>query len=164
MREEAESSASSPPLQSGSSLLRVVDGHAVAGRTHRGALAHDCDERLAHSRIALASGTASELPACHLDALRGSVGPPLRHRTECVRGADDPRLERDLLPDESIWIAGAVEALMGCSDELRDLAERGGGGDDAFADDGVLPDQLPFVIGEGSGLVEHDVWDGRLAE
>ena len=81
-----------------------------------------------------------------------------------VADADDPGGERDLLSREPVRVAAPVPVLVARADERRDALEGERGQEDALADDGVLPDELPLALVERAGLVEDLVRHGELPE
>ena len=66
-------------------------------------------------------------------------------------------------PARPSGVAAAVVALVVLADHLEGFAERGGASDDVGADDRVLLDPGPLLVGEGLGLVEDVVGDADLA-
>ena len=60
-----------------------------------------------------------------------------------MRGA-----ERDLDAGERVGVAGAVPCLVRGADESCGGAERGGGGEDALADQRVAAHERPFLVGQ----------------
>src|SRR6185312_14093828 len=110
------------------------------------------------------AGAALELG----ERLVGRLGPRVwavgDHGVEGVADRDDAGAERDVGAGEAVGVAAAVEGLVRGADELRGAAERGGGGDDPLADDGVPAHEGPFLVVEGSRLVDDGVWDGDLAD
>src|SRR5258706_3619379 len=74
-------------------------------------------EELDDGRVELRSGMVAKLRPGGLDGDRRPVDAVRRHRAECVGDGDDPRPERDVQPDESVRVAGAVEPLVVVSND-----------------------------------------------
>ena len=78
-----------------------------------------------HDRgVELRARAARELGAGVLERQRLAVRAVGRHRVEGVAGADDPRLDRDVVAGEAVGVAGAVPALVAGADDPPTLASR----------------------------------------
>src|SRR4029079_10496982 len=114
--------------------------------------------------IELAPCPGPELGARPAPPHRPAIGTIGVHRVVCVADRDDARAQRDLLTRESVGVAGAVPALVTCTDQPGGTAERRYGRDDPLAHDRVAPHELLLGRVEGSGLVEDGVGYRDLAD
>ena len=92
------------------------------------------------------------------------VGARRSHGVVGVADGHDARADRDLRAAERVGVSLAVDAFVAGADELGDIMQGGGGGEDALADDWVAADVGPLVGVEGAGLVEDGFRDGDLAD
>ena len=111
-----------------------------------------------------ASGDAAQL----LDRLarghRFAVGVARRHHVVGVRDRDDPCGERDLVADEPVRIAAAVDPLVMSEDDLGDRAVALDAGDEPGALLGVHADDVELLLRE-LGVGEQDrVGEDELAD
>ncbi len=95
---------------------------------------------------------------------RRAVGAVGRHRVVGVAGEEDAGAERDRLAGEAVGVAAAVPALVGGADDRPDRGEELDRPDDPLADDRVLLDLVPLLVGQRAGLVEGPARDGELAD
>ena len=70
----------------------------------------------------------------------------------------------DLLAGGAVRVAGAVPALVVVADGVGPGAEPGADGDELAADERVLPERLPLLVGGLAGLVEDLGCDRELAD
>jgi hypothetical protein len=134
------------------------DGRVVGGRVERG------EQRRHHPRVELGAGAALELRARLGDRERLAVGPLGDERVPGVAGQHDPRGERDRLARQALGIAAAVPALVRVTNGGRHRVEARQRAQDALGGGGVLVHQRPLVLVEATGLVQHAVGDGELAD
>ena len=92
------------------------------------------------------------------------VRPVGRHRVVGVADEDDARLDRDLLTREAVRVAAAVPVLVAVADDLADLLQPLDRGEDARAQLGVEPDDLPLLVGERARLGEDRLGHADLAD
>ena len=97
-------------------------------------------------------------------AQRRAVGPRRGHRVVGVADGDDARRQGYRLARDAVGVTGAVPALVRGADDVADPAQRRGGGEDALADERVLADECPFVLGERARLAQDLVGHGDLAD
>ena len=144
-----------------------VPGRGRVGGPAAGAVAtlgHQGQEGVKAARVEVAAPVG-------LHVGQGPVGRPGRpvgavggERVPHVGHGHDPRGQRDLLPGDPVGVAAPVVALVVLADHGEGVAQRRGPPDDVLADDRVLLDPGPLVVGEGAWLVEHVVGDADLAD
>ena len=113
------SACSRPPDPTRSTFTAAESTPRVRTRPSPGGRGGDAGERVDHVRVELRPRAAPQLLERLLGASARAVGPVGRHRAVGVAAADDPRDERDLLADEPVGIAAAVQALVARADEVR---------------------------------------------
>ena len=122
------------------------------------------EQRVDHRRVELGAGVGAQLVARAVLAQRLAVRAVGDERVVGVAGQDDACRERDRLAGEAVGVAAAVPALVLVADGGRDVAEPRQRAQDALADDRVLAHELPLVVVELAGLVQHVVGDADLAD
>src|SRR6266542_276084 len=114
--------------------------------------------------IELRARTAGELLKRPLDRARRLIRAGMGHRVECVGDADDPRLQRDALPAQSIGIARAIDVLvMPAGDPTGDL-EALALGQNLGAPHRMATHDRPFVGRQRPGLEQDPVGHMELAD
>src|SRR5258705_12911662 len=98
-------------------------GELLRSLGRRPELASMRQKDLDNFRVELAAGPFAQPAASLLDRQPLSVGPVGRHRVECVADQDDPRLQRNGLTGDSVWIAPPVVVLVAASDDRAHLGE-----------------------------------------
>ena len=158
--------ASAEPSGSGVAATAAVSiaGAGTATRSAVASAARSSQNELDQRRVELRAGAAPQLRERLVLGVGLAVRARRDHRDERVADGDDARAERDLRAAQPIRVAVPVVALMGRADEPGDRAERGRGGEDRLADDRVLADQGPLLLGEGAGLVHDRVRDRDHAD
>ena len=112
----------------------------------------------------MGSGAALEFAERVVDRLGRRVGARGEHRVEGVADGDDACAEWDFDAGERVGVAAAVPCFVRGAHEAGGGAERGRGGEDAFADQGMAAHEHPFLVGQGSGFGDDGVRDRDLAD
>ena len=99
----------------------------------------DLDDR----GIELRPGALEQAAARLLDRERLAVRPRRRHRVERIADEDDPGLERNLVAQQAVRVALAVEALVAGADDRTHVLELLDRREDPLAELGVGLDQRP---------------------
>src|SRR5437870_13563646 len=92
------------------------------------------------------------------------VGAPARQGVKAVGDGDDAGQERDALASQSVGVAAAVEALMMAADRGEDFLATDNRGQDALADNGMIPNKQVLRQSERPGLVQDRLGNAHLAD
>src|SRR6266542_1527948 len=122
-------------------------------------------ERLHGLRVELAAPLGEDLVGRVLPGQRLSIRPVARHRVQRVGKREDARTQRDLLPRDTVRVAGPVPALVVETNDVQAFAlEQDDAGEDLGADRGVELDQTALVRVQRPRLVQDLIRDPDLAD
>src|SRR5450759_4665881 len=119
---------------------------------------HHPDEPVGELRVELSAGVEVDVMQRLDTAERRPVRPLGRHGFVRVTQREDARLDRDVLPRETLGVAFAVPSLVMRArprQDLREVRRR----EDALAEHGVFVHLLALFLGQQTRLLQHLVRD-----